>query len=183
MVSEKKRLWRPSFCSLNSVLMQTQHSLGMKPFSLHVGYKKVLSVYAGHTWGTWLGERREACLDVASMYRYWFGFLLTDSAFFPLLLEENTSLTLAPSEGGLFKTLVLVEVWTFTFSRLHRNTCRPRHNGLRFFQGNFCFKNGDLWSSVEKKIKRWHLFTWHMVPGLEGICGGVDRTVYGALGT
>ena len=35
----------------------------------------------------------------------------------------------------------------------------------------------------KKKIKRWLLFTWHMVPGLEGVCGGVDRTVYGALGT
>lgn len=38
-----------------------------------------------------------------------FGFLSHRFCFLPLLLEENTLLTLAPSEGGLFKTLVLVE--------------------------------------------------------------------------
>ena len=50
------------------------------------------------------------------------------------------------------------------------------------FRGIFALKMEISGARWKKKIKRWHLFTWHMVPGLEGVCGGVERTVYGALG-
>lgn len=59
---------------------------------------------------TWIGRKEGSMLwMLLPRTGTGFGFLSHRFCFLPLLLEENTLLTLAPSEGGLFKTLVLVE--------------------------------------------------------------------------
>lgn len=100
---------------------------------------------------TWIGRKEGSGLWML-LPRAGTGFCFLSHRFclLPLLLEENTLLRLAPCEGDLFKTLVLVETEHSPFQGFTETHADQDINGLRFFQGNFCFKNGDLWSSVEK---------------------------------
>ena len=181
----KKGLWRPSFCSLNSALMQTHAQTREWNLSAYMwAYKKVLR------WGvrstqvrTWIGRKEGSRLWML-LPRAGTGFCFFSQRFclLPLLLEENTLLTLAPCEGGLFKTLVLVENEHSPFQGFTETHADEDIMAWDSFGGTFTLKMEISGAQWKKKIKRWHLFTWHMVPGLEGVCGGVDRTVYGALG-